>query len=102
MCSQRLRPNVPDNALAKFLTEVGILAGLRHAFIVRYLGAVFEENNLCIVTEFYGGGTLWEKIHDTSSQFTLAFVHKVCLEISSAVRYLHHECTPPIWHRDLK
>ncbi len=99
---KRLRPNIPDNVLAKFLSEVSILAGLQNDYIVRYLGAVFEEQNLCIVTAFYGGGTLWEKIHDKSSQFTLAFIHKISLEIAVAMRYLHHECQPAVVHRDLK
>ncbi len=99
---KRLRPNIPDNVLAKFLAEVSILAGLKHDNIVRYLGSVFEEQNLCIVTEFVGGGTLWEKIHDKSSQFTLAFIHKISLEIATAMRYLHHECQPAVVHRDLK
>ena len=99
---KRLRTNIPDNVLAKFLAEVTILAGLQNEFIVRYLGAVFEENNLCIVTEYYGGGTLWEKIHDNSSQFTMAFVHKICLETASAMQYLHDECQPAVVHRDLK
>ncbi len=99
---KRLRPNIPDNVLAKFLSEVSILAGLKNDYIVRYLGAVFEEHNLCIVTEFYGGGTLWEKIHDPTAAFTIAFVHKICFEIASAMRYLHFECQPAIIHRDLK
>jgi serine/threonine protein kinase len=99
---KRLRSNIPDNALVKFLSEVRILEGLKNDFIVNYLGSVFEKDNLCIVTDFYSGGTLWEKIHDSSALFTMAFVHKICLEISSAVRYLHYECIPPIIHRDLK
>merc|ERR1711974_293939 len=93
---KRLRPNIPDNALAKFLAKV------KNEFVVRYLGAVFEENNLCIVTAYYGGGTLWEKIHDTASHFTEAFVHKTCSQIASAMFYLHFECQPKIVHRDLK
>ena len=100
---KRLRPNIPDNALAKFLSEVQILSELKNNFIVRYLGAVFEERNLCIVTEYYEGGTLWEKIHeDPATSFPLPFIHRIALEIATAVKYLHFECQPPIVHRDLK
>merc|ERR1711916_156784 len=41
-------------------------------------------------------------IHDGKSQFTMAFIHKMCSEIANAMCYLHFDCQPAIVHRDLK
>ncbi|OQS03919.1 kinase [Thraustotheca clavata] len=66
------------------------------------MGVVTDDGNLCIVTEYLPGGSLFNLLHDPSQSLTwqdqfLQFAIDIC----EGMAYMHAQ-TPPILHRDLK
>jgi len=54
-----------------------------------------------IVSEFCGGGSLYECIHDSSHKLTWPQRIKILLDVTKGMEYLHNQ-DPIILHRDLK
>jgi serine/threonine protein kinase len=98
---KKLKQNIPENVIEKFVQEVNILSNIDHPNVVKYIGAILEEDLFCIVTEFMNSGNLWDYIHNKNFQFTETMILKVSMDITSAMEYLHH-LKPMIIHRDLK
>lgn len=103
---------VPSNSMLdpgcskrrEFETELRIfqqLAKLSHPNLVRFIG-YFQPPPLRLVTEFCGGGTLYDLLH-TSEQVVLVWPQRlaICSQIASAMEFLHG-ADPRIIHRDLK
>jgi calcium-dependent protein kinase len=83
-------------------SEVKIMKVLDHPNIIQ-LKRVFQEDfKLHIVMECCGGGELFDRLLDNVSpkgRFDEKTTQKYCLEITSALKYLHDN---NICHRDLK
>ena len=58
--------NLSEKERENALNEIRILASIKHANIVQYKEAFFEEetNQLCIIMEFCDDGDLYQKIVD--------------------------------------
>jgi len=87
----------------EFEREISALMKLRpHVNLVNLMGVSLYENDLCIITEYCAGGTLFEWLHERRS-FNITWKQKVkmALDIACGMNYLH-TCDPPIVHRDLK
>lgn len=95
---KKLKSNIPENVLAKFVHEVNMLSRIDHPNIVKYIGAVMQPDLFCIVTEFMNAGTLWEYIHNNQFHFTEGIILKVSLDICAAMEYLH-ALKPMVIHR---
>jgi len=52
-----------DKAKLEFKREVITLSRIRHPNLVLFMGVTQDKDNLCIVTEFCFGGTLFELLH---------------------------------------
>ncbi len=70
--------------------------------LVGFLGVSFSNTDICIITEFCGGGTLFDLLHrrkniELTWQQRIKFANDVCKGIK-----ILHGCIPPIIHRDLK
>lgn len=50
--------SMKKNQITNTLNEVRILSSISHDFIVSYKEAFIEDNFMCIVMEFVGGGDL--------------------------------------------
>ena len=98
---KKLKQNIPENVLGKFVQEVNILSNIDHPNIVKYIGAILEPEFFCIVTECMNSGNLWDYIHNKSFHFNETMILKISMDITSAMEYLHH-LKPMIIHRDLK
>lgn len=79
------------------MNEVGILRGLDHPQIMKVLEFYKDKNFFYIVSEYCGGGDLFEKMRNTTFSETRAA--KVIYQLLSGVNYLHLH---GIVHRDLK
>jgi len=86
-----------------FSAEIQTLGRIRHRHIVRLLGfAANREINL-LVYEYMPNGSLGEVLHGKKGghlQWATRF--KIAVEAAKGLCYLHHDCSPPILHRDVK
>lgn len=65
------------------------------------MGMCFEHPNYCIVTEYMGGGDLFNLLHKKNVSLTPKQLKQFAIDISSGLAYLH-QMKPMIVHRDLK
>ncbi|PRP83292.1 hypothetical protein PROFUN_09504 [Planoprotostelium fungivorum] len=88
---------VTEGQLKDFLREVAILQGLKsHPNIVMFIGMTFPPQPLSLVTEFCGGGGLFDYLRQ--NECTIDQKVKFMLEIALGMLHLHKE---KVIHRDL-
>ncbi|WOL10663.1 hypothetical protein Cni_G19422 [Canna indica] len=87
------------------VTEVSLLGRLRHRNIVKMLGYVRNDNDMMILYEYMQNGSLWEALHGKQAgRLLMDWVsrYNVAAGIAHGLAYLHHDCHPPVIHRDVK
>ncbi|WVY97841.1 hypothetical protein V8G54_029992 [Vigna mungo] len=87
------------------LREVELLGRLRHRNIVRLLGYVHNERNVMMVYEYMPNGNLGTALHgEESARLLVDWVsrYNIALGVAQGLNYLHHDCHPPVIHRDIK
>ncbi|XP_055621389.1 LIM domain kinase 1 isoform X2 [Toxorhynchites rutilus septentrionalis] len=89
---------VDEEAQKNFLKEVAVLRSLSHHNVLRFIGVLYKDKKLHLVTEFIPGGSLKELVHD--SGLPLPWEQRICFarDISCGMSYLH---SMNIIHRDL-
>ncbi len=94
--------SLKEENLKEFKREVSSLSIIRHPNLVLFMGAIAEENNICIVTEYCDGGTLFNLLHQRKEiNISWELRIRILLEISTGMNFLHTN-NPRIIHRDLK
>ncbi|KAL6531916.1 Serine/threonine-protein kinase sty46 [Orobanche minor] len=83
----------------EFAQEVFIMRKIRHKNVVQFIGACTKPPNLCIVTEYMSGGSLYDYLHKQKGIFMFPKLLKVAIDVSKGMNYLHQT---NIIHRDLK
>ncbi|KAG9149327.1 hypothetical protein Leryth_003292 [Lithospermum erythrorhizon] len=86
-----------------FSTEVKTLGSVRHKNVVRFLGCSWNKNTRLLMYDYMPNGSLGSLIHEKSGgclEWELRF--KIILGAAQGLAYLHHDCVPPIVHRDIK
>ncbi|GAQ78482.1 Putative zinc finger containing protein kinase [Klebsormidium nitens] len=93
--------NITRHQLQDFTNEIRVLAAARHPHVVQFLGACVERPNLAVVTEFLGGGSLWDALHvlDVSTDWSREKRLDILRQACSGLLYLHHL---GVTHRDVK
>ncbi|KAI3829789.1 hypothetical protein L1987_03917 [Smallanthus sonchifolius] len=83
--------------------EVNVLGKLRHRNIVRLLGFIHNDTNAMIVYEYMTNGSLGEALHG-EGRLLVDWVlrYNVAVGVAQGLAYLHHDCHPPVIHRDVK
>ncbi|XP_050204834.1 LRR receptor-like serine/threonine-protein kinase RGI2 [Mercurialis annua] len=86
-----------------FSAEVKTLGSIRHKNIVRFLGCCWNRNTRLLMYDYMPNGSLGSLIHERSGGCLEWEVrYKIVLEAAQGLAYLHHDCVPPIVHRDIK
>ncbi|XVF81068.1 hypothetical protein PTKIN_Ptkin15bG0126700 [Pterospermum kingtungense] len=88
-----------------FVGEVDLLGKLRHRNIVRLLGFLHNDTSMMIVYEFMQNGSLGEVLHGKQAgRLLVDWVsrYNIALGVAQGLAYLHHDCHPPVIHRDIK
>ncbi|CAD6270947.1 unnamed protein product [Miscanthus lutarioriparius] len=91
-----------------FQAEVETLGRIRHRHIVRLLAFCSGPEAKLLVYEYMVNGSLGEALHhrdgDGDGAGVLAWASRlrVATEAAKGLCYLHHDCSPPILHRDVK
>jgi len=97
----------------QFLAEVEILGKLRHLNVVKLLCYISNENSKLLVYEYLVNRSLDQWLHTAKrSNSASTSVNHVVLDWPNRLQiavgaaqglcYLHHDCSPPIVHRDVK
>ncbi|CAB3403579.1 unnamed protein product [Caenorhabditis bovis] len=85
--------------------EAEILSKIRHKNIIQFYGVCKSTgSDYFIVTECAENGSLYDYIHNDSSEngYSFEFVIKWAKEIANGIQYLHYDAVDTIIHRDLK
>ena len=94
---------ITEHELAKFKSELIIMAPLHHPNLVRLFGGVWNEgaDKLCIVLEFCSNGSLKSFLRKKAGTWT-GMRHGLALDTAKGLAYLHHDLAEPLIHRDVK
>ncbi|KAL3615108.1 Serine/threonine-protein kinase hsl1 [Castilleja foliolosa] len=86
-----------------FDAEVETLGKIRHKNIVKLWCCCVTRDCKLLVYEYMANGSLGDMLHGTKSgllDWPIRF--KIALDAADGLSYLHHDCAPPIIHRDVK
>ncbi|GER31752.1 leucine-rich receptor-like protein kinase [Striga asiatica] len=92
--------NFPDDS---FSAEVDTLGKIRHKNIVKLWCCCTTRDCKLLVYEYMPNGSLGDLLHSTKGgllSWPIRF--KVAMDAAEGLSYLHHDCSPPIVHRDVK
>ncbi|XP_026333809.1 uncharacterized protein LOC113240661 isoform X2 [Hyposmocoma kahamanoa] len=89
---------VDEDAQRNFLKEVAVLRSLNHPNVLRFIGVLYKDKRLHLVTEYVAGGTLHQLIQDASVKLSWARRARLARDVARGVGYLHRM---NVIHRDL-
>ncbi|POO02928.1 GPCR kinase [Trema orientale] len=87
------------------LSEVNLLGRLRHRNIVRLLGYLHNQTDVMMIYEFMPNGNLGTALHgNQAGKLLVDWVsrYNIAVGVAQGLYYLHHDCHPPVIHRDIK
>ncbi|WCJ27652.1 Leucine-rich repeat receptor-like protein kinase family protein [Euphorbia peplus] len=89
--------------LKGFTSEIQALAEIRHRNVVRLYGFCSHPNHSLLVYEFLEGGNLRKTLNNEDEAMLFDWDKRVNIvkDIASGLSYMHHDCLPPIIHRDI-
>ncbi|KFK29383.1 hypothetical protein AALP_AA7G126400 [Arabis alpina] len=88
-----------------FAAEVQTLGTIRHKSIVRLWCCCSSGDCRLLVYEYMPNGSLADALHhDRKGRVLLGWRKRlrIALDAAEGLSYLHHDCVPPIVHRDVK
>ncbi|KAM0066233.1 putative protein kinase RLK-Pelle-LRR-XI-1 family [Helianthus debilis subsp. tardiflorus] len=86
-----------------FSTEVKTLGLIRHKKIVRFLGCFWNRHTRLLMYDYMPNGSLGSVLHGNNGYcLELNLRYQIILGSIQWLAYLHHDCVPPIVHRDIK
>ncbi|KAM6599605.1 hypothetical protein CsatA_019214 [Cannabis sativa] len=105
------------NLEQEFLAEVKILTSIRHSNIVKLIGCISSESSTLLVYEYMENRSLDRWLYSKNREITSPVpgsvtVHhlvldwpkrlKIAIGAAQGICYMHHDCVPPVIHRDIK
>ncbi|PWZ43866.1 LRR receptor-like serine/threonine-protein kinase RCH1 [Zea mays] len=88
-----------------FSAEVRTLGSIRHKNIVRFLGCCWNKSTRLLMYDYMANGSLGAVLHErrgAGAQLEWDVRYRIVLGAAQGIAYLHHDCVPPIVHRDIK
>jgi tRNA A-37 threonylcarbamoyl transferase component Bud32 len=96
-----------------FRAEVKILSNIRHRNIVKLLCCIYNVDSMMLVYEYLEHSSLDKWLHNKNklSNMSGSARHvvldwpkrlRIAIGIAHGLCYMHHDCSPPIVHRDIK
>ncbi|CAH9071939.1 unnamed protein product [Cuscuta europaea] len=86
-----------------FSTEVRALGSVRHKNIVRFLGCCWNRKMRLLMFDYKPNGSLGSLLHERNGNpLEWETRYQILLGAAQGIAYLHHDCVPPIVHRDIK
>jgi serine/threonine protein kinase len=88
-----------DNDLEDIVKEIEFMKGCKSPYIVRYYGSYFKDNELWIVMEFCGAGSVCDIMKICDKTLTEEQIAVVSKDVLNGLHYLHNMRKI---HRDIK
>ncbi|XP_072967259.1 uncharacterized protein [Typha angustifolia] len=94
---------VDQSADDSFEAEVATLGKIRHKNIVKLWCCCRHKDCKLLVYEYMPNGSLGDLLHSNKGGLLdWPTRYKIALDAAEGLTYLHHDCVPPIVHRDVK
>ncbi|XP_047149486.1 receptor-like protein kinase HSL1 [Vigna umbellata] len=94
---------------SSFRAEVRILSNIRHTNIVRLMCCISNEDSMLLVYEYLENLSLDKWLHKSvkpgsANKVVLDWPKrlKIAIGVAQGLSYMHHDCLPPVVHRDIK
>ncbi|OMP03181.1 hypothetical protein COLO4_10593 [Corchorus olitorius] len=86
-----------------FQNEIRMMMKVRHRNIVKLYGFYSSRELMYLVYEYVEKGSLRSMLYDEAECEVLGWPTrlKIVRGLAHAIAYLHHDCSPPIIHRDI-
>ncbi|XP_076952463.1 MDIS1-interacting receptor like kinase 2-like [Bidens hawaiensis] len=86
-----------------FKNEIQVLTNIRHKIIVKLYGFCLHNKCNFLVYEYMEKGSLFCALTDIELAVKVDWIKRVNIikGVAHALAYMHHDCTPPIVHRDI-
>ncbi|KAL2632637.1 hypothetical protein R1flu_004116 [Riccia fluitans] len=100
--------NASSEGDSEFVNEVEVINRVRHRNLVRLRGCCVgadEGQQRLLVYDFLPGGSLNDHLFGSSAKsghLTWPQRSRIAVDIARGLAYLHHDTSPPIFHRDIK
>ncbi|KAI4326483.1 hypothetical protein MLD38_031793 [Melastoma candidum] len=98
---KRLTRGTPDEKIADFLAEVGIMAHVAHRNTAKLVG-YGVEGGMHLVLELSPNGSLASWLYGLKEKLEWQTRYRVALGTAEGLLYLHEGCPRRIVHRDIK
>ncbi|XP_059073234.1 putative leucine-rich repeat receptor-like serine/threonine-protein kinase At2g24130 [Cryptomeria japonica] len=94
----------PQNSYKNFVRECRLLSKIRHRNLVKVLSSCSTADFRALVLEYMSKGSLEQQLHKDEKGCSLSLKMRVniALDVAHGMAYLHHDCSPPVLHCDLK
>lgn len=101
---KRLWPKKSDEIPQRdlFSAEVSTLGIIRHKNIVRLLGCCDNGKTRLLLFDYISNGSLAGLLHEKNIGLDWNARYNIIMGAAQGLAYLHHDCIPPIVHRDIK
>ncbi|KAH0452833.1 hypothetical protein IEQ34_017157 [Dendrobium chrysotoxum] len=86
----------------EFEAELRVLGSIRHTNIVRLLCCVSCADEKLLVYEYMENGSLDRWLHGRNGELDWPGRVGIAIGAAQGLSYMHHECSPPVVHRDVK
>ncbi|KAH7847600.1 hypothetical protein Vadar_027968 [Vaccinium darrowii] len=89
--------------LRSFTAEIRALEEIKHRNIVKLYGYCFHTRHSFLVYEFFERGSLGALLRNDQQAREFGWIERlnVIKGVSNALSYMHHDCSPPMVHRDI-
>ncbi|KAJ0783275.1 putative protein kinase RLK-Pelle-LRR-XI-1 family [Helianthus annuus] len=94
---------IPAKNKQSFENEIRALTEVRHRNIIKLYGYCCKESGMYLVYEYMEKGSLGNVLYGGEAILNLDWATRVNIvqDLAHALAYLHHDCNPPIVHRDV-
>ncbi|KAJ9153752.1 hypothetical protein P3X46_027160 [Hevea brasiliensis] len=96
-------PNGEVADLKAITSEISVLTNIRHRNIVKLYGFCSHVRHSFLIYEFIERGSLRKILSNEEERVELDWSKRLNIVegIANALSYMHHDCSPPIIHRDI-
>ncbi|KAM1352049.1 hypothetical protein ACFX2H_031686 [Malus domestica] len=95
--------DIPAINLHSFQNEIRTLTSIRHRNIIRLYGFCSRRGCIFLLYEYLERGSLGKALYGVEGVNELVWATRVKIVqgLAHALSYVHHDCSPPIVHRDI-
>ncbi|GLU07796.1 hypothetical protein SLE2022_247430 [Rubroshorea leprosula] len=95
--------DIPTTNCQSFENEIRVLTEVRHRNIIKLHGYCSTRGCMYLVYDYIERGNLANVLYGVEGEVELGWAARVRIVqgLAHALAYLHHDCSPPIVHRDV-